>query len=306
MATLACVLLLAACGRAGGDHRPPEPGDVAVAQVSGQTVWSSDVKREAVVQGMIADGDPLDVGSEEFHRVLDEVIDQKLLAAEAAKRGLQNDPVAKRRLAAAREHIMGDLLVERMVEQAASDSAIKALYQEQLKLSHQSQEYRARQIVLASQADADAVRRQIQGGAGFEALAADRSIDAATRVNGGDLGYFTADVMPPAYGAALRDAKPGDLVGPFKSDAGWVVLKLEDRREEAPLSLEQARPQIVRFLTYDAVRDVLRKLRGQSRIQLLIGPAPAGPPEPASAPPRSAAPAAPSVSSNPKPEGTSP
>ena len=99
-----------------------------------------------------------------------------------------------------------------------------------------------------------------------------RSVDAATRFNGGDLGYFTIDVMPPAYADVLKTAKPGDLLGPFQSDAGWVVMKVEDRRLETPVSLEAARPQIVRFLTYNEVRDLLEKLRRRSQVKLLIPP----------------------------------
>jgi len=284
-AVIVCALSLAGCGRAGGDRKPPEPGDVAVATVDGQTVWASDVKREAATQGLIAEGDPLDIGSEPFHRVLDEVIDQKLLAAEAARKNLQNDPIARRRIAAARERILGDLLVEHMVEQAVNDQAIKSLYQEQLRLSKQSEEFHARQIIVANEADAAAIRKQLASGAAFEALAMERSTDSATRFNGGDLGYFTADVMPQSYAAALKSAKPGDLIGPFKADAGWVLLKVEDRRAEAPISLDQARPQIVRFLTYDEVRDVLAKLRGQSKIRVLIPPTQAGPAAPTAKPP---------------------
>ena len=94
--------------------------------------------------------------------------------------------------------------------------------------------------------------------------------------SGGDLGYFTPDVMPAAYGKVLSGAKPGQLLGPFQSDAGWVLLKVEDRRKQAPPTLDASRPQIVRFLTYAQVGDLLKTLRGKGRVQLLTGPAPAG------------------------------
>src|SRR5690606_16273125 len=96
----AALLTLAACSRDGDAEQPPLPGDQAVAQVDGTTVWASDVKREAVAQGLIGEGEPLDASSELFRRVLDEVVDQKLLAAEAIRRKLDDDPVAQRRLAA--------------------------------------------------------------------------------------------------------------------------------------------------------------------------------------------------------------
>ena len=301
---MVAALALAACGDRGGTDSAPQPGDSAVAKVDGETVWASDVKREAVAQGLIGDGEPLDVSSDLFRRVLDEVVDQKLLAAEALKRKLDKDPVAQKRLAAARERILGDMLVESVVSDAVNDNAIRGLYQEQLKLAKQSEEVRARQIVVAGQADAQAIAKLIATGASFEALAMERSTDTATRFNGGDLGYFTADVMPEVYATNLKGAKVGDIVGPFAVEGGWAILKVEDKRLEQPITFEAARPQIVRFLTYDQVRDLLEKLRSKAKVQTLIGQpqdVPGRPQEPADAPktapatPVPAAPAAPAA-----------
>lgn len=302
VSAMTCALLLAACGQNKVAEKPPEPGDTAVARVNGQVIWASDVKREAVAQGLISEGEPLDISSEVFRQRLDEVIDQKLLAAEATKRKLDKDPIAQRRLAAARERILGDMLVEGVVEKAVTEDAIRKLYAEQQKLSKRSEEIRARQIIVGSQAEAESVKKLLASGASFDALAMERSTDQATRFNGGDLGYFTLDVMPEPYGAALKDAQKGQLVGPFAAEGGWVIVKVEDKRTEDPITLEAARPQIVRFLTYDQVRDILEKLRGGAKVDILIGKpqdvpgAPAR--EPASAPPEppAGAPAAPPAS----------
>lgn len=267
---LAVALSLAACGRAGEAEHAPERGDRAVAKVDGQTVWSSDVKREAVAQGLIGEGEPLDVASDLFRRVLDEVVDQRLLASEAARRKLDKDPVAQRRLAAARDRVLGDMLVESVVSDAVNENAVRGLYQEQLKLAKRSEEIHARQIVVASAADGEAVRKLLASGASFEALAMERSTDAATRFSGGDLGYFTIDVMPEAYDGALKTAKPGQIVGPFPVEGGFALVKVEDRRVEQPITLEGARPQIVRFLTYDQIRDLLEKLRSRSKVDVMV------------------------------------
>ncbi len=267
---VAVALSLAACGKGGGAEGPPERGDQAVAKVDGKTVWASDVKREAVAQALIGEGEPLDVSSDLFRRVLDEVVDQKLLAAEALKRKLDKDPLAQRRLAAARERILGDMLVEGVVTDAVNDNAVRGLYQEQLKLAKRSEELKARQIVVGAAADAEAIKKLLATGASFEALAMERSTDAATRFNGGDLGYFTIDVMPEAYDVALKDAKAGQVIGPFPVEGGFALVKVEDRRLEQPITLEAARPQIVRFLTYDQVRDLLEKLRGKSKVEVLV------------------------------------
>jgi peptidyl-prolyl cis-trans isomerase C len=267
---LSVAVSLAACGRGGGAEHAPERGDRAVAKVDGKTVWSSDVKREAVAQGLIGEGEPLDVSSDLFRRVLDEVVDQRLLAGEAARRKLDKDPVAQRRLAAARDRVLGDMLVEGVVSDAVNDNAVRGLYQEQLKLAKRSEEIHARQIVLGTAAEAEAIRKLLATGASFEALAMEKSIDAATRFNGGDLGYFTIDVMPETYDAALKAAKPGQIVGPFAVEGGFALVKVEDRRVEQPITLEAARPQIVRFLTYDQIRDLLEKLRGRAKVEVMV------------------------------------
>lgn len=300
--------MLAACG-GGGDDRAPEPGDRAVARVQDRTIWASDVKREAVAQGLIGEGEALDVTSGLFRRVLDEVIDQKLLAHEAERRGLDNSPLAQRRLQATRERILGDMLVETVVNGAITDQAVQTLYQEQLRLARTSEEIRVRLILSRTKPEADAVMGILGQGAQFEAVAMERSIDEATRYSGGDLGYSTLDVMPQAYAVALRDQPAGSTVGPFQTEGGWAVLRVEDRRRESPPTLEQARPQIVRYLTYEGVRQLLEQLRGKAKVDVLLSGDGAGPAsEPASAP-RSAAPTpaqAPAVAPAPPPAVVAP
>lgn len=296
IAVMAVVVALSvtACGRDAGGDSPPERGDKAVAKVDGKIIWASDVKHEAVAQGLVGEGEPLDTSSDLFRRMMDEVIDQKLLAAEARRRKLDKDPAAQRRLIAAEDRVLGDMLVENQVADAVTENAIRGLYEEQQKLSRRSMEIRARQIVLATAAEADQVKKLLAAGAAFEALAMERSRDAATRFNGGDLGYFTTDVMPEAYETALNGARVGQVVGPVAVEGGFALVKVEDVREEQPIALDAARPQIVRFLTYDRIRDLLEKLRAKAKVETLIKPE-AGAPKavpPADAPKVAPAPAA--------------
>ncbi|MBD3838036.1 MAG: peptidyl-prolyl cis-trans isomerase, partial [Brevundimonas sp.] len=276
MAAVSAALALSACSRGGGDT-PPEKGDQAVARVQDQTIWASDVRREAVAQGLVGEGEPLDATSDLFRRVLDEVIDQKLLAREAERRRLDASPLAQRRLEATRERILGDMLVESVVNDSITDQDVQRLYAEQLRLARSSDEYRLRLILSRTKPEADAVVGILAQGAGFEAVATERSIDEATRFSGGDLGYSTLDVMPQAYADALRDKPAGAVVGPFQTEGGWAVLKVEDRRKENPPTLEQARPQIVRYLTYEGVRQLLEQLRGKAQVEVMTPAAPTAP-----------------------------
>lgn len=267
---LALALALAGCARSGDGDKPPERGDVAVAKVDGKTVWSSDVKREAVAQGLIGEGEPLDPSSDLFRQMMDQVVDQKLLAAEAERRKLDRDPLAQRRLEAARDRVLGDMLIEANVTDAVKESSIRGLYEEQQKLAKRTQEIRARQIVVATLPEVEALKKLLASGASFEALAMEKSRDASTRFNGGDMGYFTTDIMPDGYDTALEGARPGQVVGPVTVQGGFALVRVEDVREEQPVPLDVARPQIVRFLTYDRIRDLLERLRAKAKVEVLL------------------------------------
>lgn len=271
--TLALSLgLMAACGQGSGE-KSPEKDDLVVARVQDLSVWASDVRREAVAQGLVAEGEPLDVQSELFRRVLDEVIDQKLLAAEARRRGLDKDEATQARLEAVRERILGDILVEQVVSGAVSDQAIQRLYDEQQRRAQSSEELRVRLILSQTKAQAEAVLGVLGQGAAFEAVAAQRSTDPATKYSGGDLGYSTLDVLPDSFAAALRGQPTGAVIGPVEAPNGWAILRIEDRRQEAPPTLEQARPLIIRYLTYEGVRQLLEQLRGKAKVDVFLNPA---------------------------------
>lgn len=282
---------VSACGR-GGDEAAPEKNDRVVARVNDRAVWASDVRREAVAQGLIGEDDTLDASSDLFRRVMDEVIDQKLLAAEASRRGLDSSPAAQRRLDAVRERILGDMLVEKVVSGAVSEQAVERLYNEQQRLARATEEVRVRLILSPTKEQADAVLGVLGQGAAFEAVAVQRSIDDATRYSGGDLGYSTLDVLPASYAASLQGKAPGQVVGPVETGSGWAVLKIEDRRVETPPTLDQARPQIVRYLTYEGVRQLLEQLRGKAKVEVSLDDAKAPPPA-AAAPKTTPQPSAP-------------
>jgi len=286
-AAAGALALVAACAPRPSVQHPPEPGDQAVAKVNNQTVWASDVKREAVAEGLIGPGDPLDVSSDLFRQVLDEVIDTKVLAAEALARHLDRDPLAQHRLAAARERALEDLMVDSVVGKAVNQRAENALYQDFLKNRTPGEVIHLSQVVLASEPDAEAVKKQLSAGAAFEAVAMERSIDAQTRFKGGDLGETTTDTLPQPLGEAVKGAAAGQIVGPVKVDAGWAILKVDDRHPEAPPSLDAVRPQLIRFITYDQIKDLVLTLRSHAKIQNLLPPpseTPGAPIEPASAP----------------------
>jgi len=97
--------------------------------------------------------------------------------------------------------------------------------------------------------------------------------------------------LPGAYATAVAGKAAGSVVGPVEATTGWAVLRVEDRRAETPPTLEQARPVIVRYLTYEGVRQLLEQLRGKAEVQIEIDPPQSAPPSTPQPAPQTAAPA---------------
>lgn len=267
-AVLLLAAMLAACNGPGSKSGKnsfsdglDRAGDEVAARVNGTTIYASDVAREAAAQKLIQVGDPLPRDSKSYKQVLDNLVDQRLLALEAVRRELDRSAEAKRRLQSARERILGNILVENVVSQAVSDDAVRRMYDEQAKLSPPEEEVKARHILVKTREEADAVEKALAGGADFAKLAQEKSIDPGSRLQGGDLGYFTHDAMVAPFADAAFALKKGEISPPVQTQFGWHIIQLEDRRKQTPPSFDEMRPRIVRFMTFDEIQKLISQLR---------------------------------------------
>lgn len=237
------------------------------ALVNGRPVYMSDVQLEAEAQGLIQAGKRLEIDSAEFNQVLDQLIDVKLMAMEAESRGLDEDPSSRHRLEAAREHILGNILVDAVVEERVDEAAIRKMYDAQIAIWELGDEAQVRHIVAASKDEIDKVVADLNAGADFTVLASRTSIDEATRMEGGDLGYMTEGEAAPEFAKAIRTTATGALSKPFETEMGWHVVKIDDRRKEQPPTLEELREPILKHLTMMQIGEVLKELRTKSRVE---------------------------------------
>lgn len=112
----------------------------------------------------------------------------------------------------------------------------------------------------------DAVIAELDSGVDFAVVASQRSIDEVTRLEGGDLGYLTEDEVPPVFAQAISATATGGVSRPFETGGGWRILKIEERREEAPASLEELRGPILNYLGMIEIDKLLKQLRSESQI----------------------------------------
>jgi hypothetical protein len=101
-------------------------------------------------------------------------------------------------------------------------------------------------------------------------MAYDSSIDRVSGAEGGDLGFVLPESLPDGMREAAAGTPVGQVAGPFQTSAGWHLLKVEERREEAPPSIDSLRPKIEQWLMFEEQRRLVEKLKSQARIERII------------------------------------
>jgi len=232
--------------------------DPVVATIDGEEVLRSDV--DAVLSTLPDQMRQAPI-EQIYPMLLDRVIDFKLLEVEAEQSNLADDPELQPVLAQARAAVLRDAMLRKKVDEGTTDDALKARYEEMKQQEGFSyEEVHARHILLASEDDAKAVIAELDGGADFEQLAKDKST-GPSGPQGGDLGYFQKGAMVPEFGDAAFAMDVGGVTSePVKTQFGFHVIKVEDKRKVEP-SFEESEPQIRQEVARDIVTALVEGLR---------------------------------------------
>jgi peptidyl-prolyl cis-trans isomerase C len=200
--------------------------------------------------------------------IMDRLISQKLLAADGRKQNLQNDPELRARMAQHEERLLQEVLLNRMLTRQVNEAALRQRYEAYRKENPGKEEVRARHILVGSEAQAQAILRELRGGADFAKLATDRSIDPAGKQSGGDLGYFAKDEMVPEFAEAAFAMRAGETsTAPVRTQFGWHVIRVEDKRSVQE-SFEEVRERLTSELSQEVMQTYVDNLRKAARIEV--------------------------------------
>lgn len=240
-----------------------------LARVDGADITEEDVRLAA--EDIANEIPPQLEGAERQAYVVDFVIDMRLAArkAEADKIGQSAD--FARRLAYLRDKALMEGLLTGVAREANTDAAVREVYAQVAKSQAGEQEVRARHILVETEAAARAALKRVRGGEDFAKVADQVSKDPGSR--GGELGWFTKDRMVPEFAEAAFKLQPNQISEPVKSQFGWHVIKVEERREKPFPKLEEIRDQVERFVVQKAQGEAVVKLREAAKIERLDAPA---------------------------------
>ena len=184
--------------------------------------------------------------------LLDNLIVAKVVAQKAEAEKAAASPEFARKLAYLRDKLLTETYLGKIAEAANTDANVQKTYEEVAKTQKPEPEIHARHILVPTEEEAK---------------------KALERVKGGDLGWFTKDRMVPEFAdAAFKLEKPGDLSAPVKSQFGWHVIKLEEKRTKEFPKLEQVRDQVSRYVMQKAEGDEVVKLREAAKIERFDAP----------------------------------
>ena len=242
---------------------PSATDDPVVAKINGGEIHKSDLLAAQKQLPQQYQQVPLEAI---FPQLLDQVVNNKLLIDAAKDAKLENDPEVKDRIAKLQERVEEQVYIDRLLAKATSDDALKALYQKSIKDAPAQEEIHGRQILLKDEAEAKAVIAQLDKGGDFVKIANEKNPSKDS--NGGDLGYFTKDAMPPEFGDAAFALKKGQYTKtPVKTQFGWHVIKVEDRRPAAPPSFEDSKEKLANEAEKNTIAAKVAELRGKAKVE---------------------------------------
>jgi peptidyl-prolyl cis-trans isomerase C len=234
-----------------------------LAKVNGVEITDEDLK---VAMDDIGPGLPAQVqGPERDAYVLDYLIDLKIVARKAEADKMDGGADFLRRMAYQRDKALMEGLFGTIARDATTDAELRKVYNEVSGSQKPEPEIRARHILVATEDEARAAFRRVRGGEDFAKVADAISKDPGSQ--GGDLGWFTKDRMVPEFADAAFKLEKGQISDPVKSQFGWHVIKLEEKRAKSFPDFEQVKDQVKSFVIQKAQTDQIVMLRDTAKIE---------------------------------------
>ena len=231
---------------------------------------------------------------EDREEIKENLVRVELIAQEAEKSGLLDDPEVKTRLALGRLEVLQQAAAQKyMKDHTPTEAEMRAEFEAQI-ASAPLIEFQARHIQVSSEDVAMKVIAQLKAGNDFAGLAKRLSADAASAAKGGDLGWFGPRDMDPAFTNAVAALKKGEFTKtPVQTAAGWHVIQLQNTRDRAPPAFDDVKDRLAKIVVAKQFKlhsdEMLKAAKidpplSTMKVAAPVAPAPAAAPAPAPAP----------------------
>lgn len=199
-----------------------------------------------------------------FKGVLDQLVQQTVLEQSVAEKISKRDSLA---IENDKRGYLSNVALQAVVKVAVTDATLQAAYDARFKDLKPGTEYSAAHILVESEEKANDLKKQLDGGADFAALAKANSTDTGSGANGGDLGWFGLGAMVKPFEDAVVAATVGKVAGPVKSDFGWHLILVKETRAAAQPTLDDLRDELATEIEQKAVEAHVKTLTDGATIE---------------------------------------
>ena len=195
-------------------------------------------------------------------------IDVKLLASGALAEGIKDTEDFKKRMAYIGDRELHNAYFRKHVVDATTPEEVKARYDKEVASLPKQQEVHARHILVKTEDEAKAVIADLDKGKDFAEIAKEKSQDS-NKDDGGDLGWFGPGRMVPEFEEAAFALDKGQYTKtPVKTQLGYHVIKIEDKRDAAPPPLEQVQDQVKQLVMRDKYVALIEKAKADQKVDI--------------------------------------
>jgi peptidyl-prolyl cis-trans isomerase C len=247
--------------------------DKVVATVNGKPVYESEIKgkvqRYLELNSMSAEGikyETLDKTVKE--EIMKNIILGDLILKEAKDQKIDQTAEFKDALQFTEAQLTQRIYLDKLLKENVTDAKVQAKYEEMAASLSNKVEYKASHILVKTEEEAKEIKLKLDKGADFAALAKEYSLDN-NKDDGGNLGYFTKGQMVPTFEEAVASLKVGETSSPVKTDFGYHIIKLEDKRVAQAPSLDQLNTKIREELSAEFVQNYVSQLKKTSNVEFV-------------------------------------
>ena len=258
----AAILALAALGTSTNPSFAQD--DKVVAKVNGNTITEADMRfANAEIGAQLGD-----IPENIKRRALAEyLIDNALFAEAAIAAKIAADPAFEEQMQYVRRRLLREQYFEKQLKGVISEADAKKIYDQRVAQLKSENEVAARHILVDNEEKAIEILAKIKAGGDFAALAKENSTDTGSKEQGGFLGYFGRGQMVPEFEKAAFTMIKGQVSEPVKTNFGWHIIKLEDRRRKPPPSFDDVKETILNSLAVLKAQEVVAALRKKANVE---------------------------------------
>jgi peptidyl-prolyl cis-trans isomerase C len=252
-----CLILtvaLISCSKKGAEEK-----GAFIAKVGNFTITQADYERE--FQSLPDYAQQLFVDEQGKEKFLNEIINKEMLYQEALKKGLDKTDDFQKKLNEFRKLTLVTELFEKeiMAKAKVSDQEVKDYYDKHREELIPTTQIKASHILVKTENEAKSVLARLKKGEKFGDIAKAVSIDSGSAKNGGDLGYFSKGQMVPEFEKAAASMKVGDISVPVKTQFGYHIIKVTDKKKGAVIEFEKIRDMISQRLSGEKQKEAFEQ-----------------------------------------------